>query len=165
MKSQSTATLLNDAVYTYVQSENEGYPIHKNSLLESEEVYITITLTENSTYVLENGYIKGIAPDTSAEIIRNNISNKEGINISKAGTGGLITLTINGDVLDSAVIIISGDVDGDGTIDSTDYLRIKSKFLSKITFDEPTSIAGDVNSDGTIDSTDYLIIKNMFLAA
>ncbi len=165
MKSQSTATLLNDAVYTYIQSKNEGYPIHKNSLLESEEVYNTIKLNENSKYVLENGYIKGIAPNTSTEIIRSNISNKEGIHISKAGTGGLITLTINGDIVDSAVIVISGDVNGDGTIDSTDYLRIKSKFLSKITFDEPTSIAGDVNSDGTIDSTDYIIIKNMFLTA
>jgi hypothetical protein len=167
MKSQSTVVLLNDLVYTIVQNKNEGYPIHKNSLLESEEVPEeapkVITLTDKSTYVLENGYVKGINAGTSLETIRSNISNKEGIIISTPGTGGLITLTINGNVTDSAIIIVCGDVDGDGLIDSTDYLRIKSEFLGLLTFDEPSYLAADVDGDGTIDSTDYLIIKNAFL--
>jgi hypothetical protein len=166
MKSQSTVVLLNDSVYTIVQNKNEGYPIHKNSLLESEEVPEeapkVITLTDKSTYVLENGYVKGINAGTSLETIRSNISNKEGIIISTPGTGGLITLTINGNVTDSAIIIVRGDVDGDGLIDSTDYLRIKSEFLGLLTFDEPSYLAADVDGDGRLTALDaaYILQKS-----
>ena len=55
-----------------------------------------------------------------------------------------------------------GDVNNDGTVDSTDYLRIKSHFLGTITLEGKEFKAGDVDSSGTIDSTDYLRIKSHF---
>ncbi len=56
-----------------------------------------------------------------------------------------------------------GDVNNDGSIDSTDYLNIKSHFLGIITLEGNALKAGDVDENGVIDSTDYLRIKSHFL--
>ena len=56
-----------------------------------------------------------------------------------------------------------GDVNNDGAIDSTDYLRIKGHFLGTYTLEGAALVAGDVNKDSAIDSTDYLRIKGHFL--
>ncbi len=56
-----------------------------------------------------------------------------------------------------------GDVNNDGVIDSTDYLRIKGHFLGTYTLEGAAFVAGDVNKDGAVDSTDYLRIKGHFL--
>jgi hypothetical protein len=56
-----------------------------------------------------------------------------------------------------------GDVNNDGAIDSTDYLRIKGHFLGTYTIEGSALVAGDVNKDSAIDSTDYLRIKGHFL--
>ena len=58
---------------------------------------------------------------------------------------------------------LNGDVDGNGIIDSTDYLRIKGHFLGTYTITGIALESGDVTSDGVIDSTDYLRIKGHFL--
>ena len=58
---------------------------------------------------------------------------------------------------------LKGDVNADGAIDSTDYLRIKGHFLGTFTLEGVAFKAGDVNEDGVIDSTDYLRIKGHFL--
>jgi hypothetical protein len=56
-----------------------------------------------------------------------------------------------------------GDVDGNGCIDTTDYLRIKNYFLGEFELDELFGIAGDMDSNGEIEATDYLRIKSLFL--
>ena len=56
-----------------------------------------------------------------------------------------------------------GDVTGDGVIDTTDYLKIKSHFLHITSLKETELKAGDADKSGTIDSTDYLLIKAHFL--
>lgn len=56
-----------------------------------------------------------------------------------------------------------GDIDGSGEIDSTDYLKIKNTFLSKLTLKGTELALADVNFDGEIDSTDYLGVKESFL--
>ena len=56
-----------------------------------------------------------------------------------------------------------GDVNNDGEVDATDYLRIKSHFLGTITLEGNAFKAGDVTKDTVIDATDYLRIKGHFL--
>jgi hypothetical protein len=62
-------------------------------------------------------------------------------------------------------VIIKGDVDGDGEITTSDFLRIKSYFLEKYEFEGLYKDAADVDGDGTINTTDYLRIKMYFLGA
>jgi len=60
-------------------------------------------------------------------------------------------------------VLILGDVDGSGDINSTDCLRIKRYFLHLYELDDLYLNAADVNRDGEITSTDYLRIKMHFL--
>ncbi len=60
-------------------------------------------------------------------------------------------------------VVISGDVDGTGTIDSTDYLLIKKTFLKEITLENEYFAAADTDGSLDISSADYLQIKSHFL--
>ncbi|MBQ2383786.1 MAG: hypothetical protein II290_07070, partial [Oscillospiraceae bacterium] len=48
------------------------------------------------------------------------------------------------------------------TVDTTDYLRIKSAFLERYAMGTAEAIAADVDGDGSITTTDYLRIKEYF---
>jgi hypothetical protein len=56
-----------------------------------------------------------------------------------------------------------GDVDGNGVIDTTDYMRVKSAFLGEYDLNEDEFWAADVDQNGLIDTTDYIRIKAHFL--
>jgi hypothetical protein len=56
-----------------------------------------------------------------------------------------------------------GDVDGNGEIDTTDYMRVKAAFLGTYTLSEEEFWAADVDQNGVIDTTDYIRIKAHFL--
>ncbi|MBO7254290.1 MAG: SH3 domain-containing protein, partial [Clostridia bacterium] len=62
----------------------------------------------------------------------------------------------------SFIVVILGDVDGNGNINSSDYLRVKQIFLATQTLSESESLAADVNCDGVVNSTDYLLIRDIF---
>ncbi len=70
-------------------------------------------------------------------------------------------------IIENGVINVTskqiGDIDGNGVIDSTDYLRVKGYFLGTYVLEEASFIIGDVTKDGVINSTDYLRIKGHFL--
>ncbi|MFZ5988779.1 MAG: dockerin type I repeat-containing protein [Bacillota bacterium] len=58
-----------------------------------------------------------------------------------------------------------GDVNGDGVVDSTDYVLVK-RYILGITkeFPSPNGLtAGDVNGSGGIDSLDYTLMKRYLL--
>lgn len=52
-----------------------------------------------------------------------------------------------------------GDVDGDGLIDSIDYLLLKRHVLGTFHLTAEQQVFADVNRDGLIDSVDYLLVK------
>ena len=79
------------------------------------------------------------------------------------GTGCIVKLTVNGKVVDSLTVIVKGDVTGEGTIDATDYLRIKGEFIGTYKLEDAFAKAADVDGNENIDGTDYLRIKSIFL--
>ncbi|MBO7253803.1 MAG: hypothetical protein J6V36_00695, partial [Clostridia bacterium] len=62
-------------------------------------------------------------------------------------------------------VVIIGEVDGDGEITSTDYMRIKGNLLGTSTLEEVFIESAEVDNDGVLSSTDYLRIKSYFLGA
>lgn len=57
-------------------------------------------------------------------------------------------------------IVVFGDVNGDGKIQATDYVKIKNMIMEKGALSGSYLKAADVNHDGNVQATDYVKIKN-----
>jgi len=79
------------------------------------------------------------------------------------GTGMVVKLVISGTVEDQKVIIVLGDVNGDGVIDVFDIVRIVNHFLGDVILSGAPLIAADVNKDTNADVFDIVRIVNHFL--
>ena len=114
---------------------------------------------------IDNGYLLGLSEKVSPESLIslfNNDSDKLSVASNRgdyAGTGSTVKLTVNGTVKDFVTVIVFGDIDGDGTVSSVDYLRIKRNFAGLLNFTTNEFKAADVDEDGKISSTDYLKVK------
>ncbi len=176
MKTSSMASTLSSTDYTYSASSNGGYPIHKNALLapgsagnnsdnNNDDVPAKITLVSGSKLSLSGGIISGIPAGMSSSALKAQLSNTTGITVGTVGTGCKVTLTVNGVVTDSVVILVKGDVNGDGLVNGTDYVRVKSAFLNQISISGIYATAADVDNNGIIAGTDFMRIKSHFLDA
>ncbi len=58
---------------------------------------------------------------------------------------------------------VTGDVDGDGLINSTDFMQIRRYFLNLFELTGENLIAADVNFDGAVNSTDFMQVRQQFL--
>ncbi len=72
-------------------------------------------------------------------------------------------MVIGGENLDSGSDgdVNKGDVNGDGKIDSADYLLVKRACFGSYTLDDASETRADVDSSGKVDSTDYVIVKRI----
>lgn len=71
------------------------------------------------------------------------------------GTG--MTITIDGKTY---TVVKYGDVNGDGAITPSDYVKIKNKIMGASSLNGAYERAADVNKDGTISPADYVKVKN-----
>ncbi|MBQ7647295.1 MAG: leucine-rich repeat protein [Clostridia bacterium] len=76
---------------------------------------------------------------------------------------GLKVFQLKGLVNADSVFVIKGDVDGNGKIDSTDYITVKHHILNINTLYDAYEAAADTDGNGKIDSTDYIAIKRHIL--
>jgi hypothetical protein len=72
-------------------------------------------------------------------------------------------LSYGENTVEALEIVISGDVDGNGIVDSTDYLKIKNLFATSSTIYGAYFLAADTDADGKITSTDYIRVKAHFV--
>ncbi len=54
---------------------------------------------------------------------------------------------------------ILGDIDGNGAIDATDYLLLKSHVLGFLQLNDEQVALADISNDGVINATDYMLLK------
>ena len=119
--------------------------------------------TTGSAYKLSDEYITNIPEKTSPSaflshfIYRDKLSVPTGIEY--IGTGCKIQ---HSESRASIYVIIPGDLDGNGIIMSTDYIRLKQYFAGNITLDKWQLIAADIDGNGGISSTDYIKLKQYF---
>ncbi len=60
-------------------------------------------------------------------------------------------------------IIISGDVNGDGKINSTDFMQVRKAYLNTFELTGAKQLSADVNFDGKVNSTDFMQIRRHYL--
>jgi ribosomal protein L23 len=132
-----------------------------------------ITLVSSSDYAMENGYILHVKPQTTVQSLLTQFENENLVvqdpsgnaigSSAVVGTGATVNL-YNGDlVVQRVTVVILGDVDGNGIVDATDYLRIKAAALGKLALNEAENLAADIDKDDIIAPNDYAKVKEYFL--
>lgn len=74
-------------------------------------------------------------------------------------TGREYTFKI-GEITYRYTIVIKGDVNGDGKIQATDYVKIRNHIMGKATLTGASLQAADINQDSKIQATDYVRVRN-----
>ena len=74
-----------------------------------------------------------------------------------------------GTVLDTKLSVtevgLRGDIDGNGIIESMDYVLLKRKYFGTYQFDEDQMLKGDVDDSYEIDSMDYVLLRRVYFGA
>ncbi len=154
----------------------ENLPIEKDitftAVFEALETEI-----KSDAYNTKDGLLTNIVSGTSLAAFKANINNtltvtvkdKNGKDITDdnalVGTNCTITLIAqDGTVLQSLVIVVSGDINGDGKLSVTDFVQIKSHLLAvKKIEDAASSMAADLDGSGSISVTDFVRFKSEML--
>jgi hypothetical protein len=158
---------------THIYAQDKGGNTISLALDPVEVKDPVIVLISGSGYTMNGDLVSGIQEYTTVSTMLNQFANDSlevvdcnGVVISGSavvGTGTTIKLYQNGIVVDVATIVVSGDLDGNGMVDTTDYLRVKACVLSRFTFNAAQNAAADVDGDGSVSRADFERIKAYFL--
>lgn len=137
------------------------------SFISAKAATVDSVLAKTSLYFLKDNFVYDVSVDTSLSTFVSNLTSNVTVYTSagkKAASSDIIStgcyFNSNGK---KYTVIVSGDVDGSGIIDSTDYLRVKGHFISTITLSDGEFKAADIDNSKSIDTTDYLKIKSSFM--
>ncbi len=120
-----------------------------------------------SLYYSVGDYITGITPGTGVSDFLNNISSDKGslslLNSAGAAktsgtvaTGDLLSVTYDGSKTLKIPLVIYGDINGDGVINTLDLLRGHKYILGAAGLDAASLKAADMNKDGVFNTVDLL---------
>lgn len=132
-----------------------------------------ISLIADPLCDLEEDFVVDVADKTTVETLLTQFENEELevvdcsgnviVGQTTVGTGAKIRLYQNDELVDTATVVVPGDVDGNGIVDTTDYMRIKSALRDSFPIDDAQSKAADVDGNGMLSITDYMRVKAYFL--
>lgn len=159
------------------KDQNKSVKAEINVINISDSDFITFdeTLKVNE----DNGYVSKIEPNTKTssifdkmeynkdkfDVVIKNINGKVISDDDLIGTGTTISLVSKDsrEEIQTFTVIIYGDVNGDGKIYATDYVKIKNHIMDVEKIKGACLEAADVNHDGKIYATDYVKIKNYIM--
>ncbi|MCR5781172.1 MAG: InlB B-repeat-containing protein [Clostridia bacterium] len=166
--------------YGRVTALSEGIAVITATILEkgiADNCYITVTanpemsvkLNEGSKYASVDGYIIGVSPsDNSVASVRAQIETQDVrfiLNGQELSDGDIVTtgtkvILYNGEgnILDEKIIVVAGDVDGDGYAGISDASRIARSIIGREALDGCYLRAADVNGDESINNRDVSLV-------
>lgn len=97
--------------------------------------------------------------DNDNELVFKSVDGKVLANDAIVGTGCTVNLYDGDKLLDSVVVIVTGDYNGDGSIDNKDVVMIQQKVLDMRDATLPQQIAIDVNGDGYVNNRDCSMLS------
>ena len=177
VKEQITELLVLDdhiryTVCRHINSSNRQYEVRILEF-ETETIWSLIPALGSTTVIdEERQFIYGLAENLNHSDLFGNYLDFEGniylslesVNGDHVGTGSELKVYDRSDdsLLDSYYILIFGDLNGDGLIDSTDAGKISDAENSVVTWDSSLyalyKSAADLNGDGAMDSADFSLI-------
>jgi hypothetical protein len=150
-----------------------GTALSQIKYLLPDEKEEAIVIKDSSALSTDGFYLNGIEHQTAVSDVLAEFENSDAVITDKNGnvlsdsdlcaTGCKVVLAYDGEVVDFLEIVVLGDVDGNGIVDSTDYITIKSLLIDECFLNGAYLSAADVSKNGIINTTDYLRVKSFFL--
>ena len=112
-------------------------------------------------------------PDTTVAALREDLGAGEFLRVLRGdtellpedvvSTGCTAEITVNGRIIDSAVICVQGDLDCDGSMTSADLEALVAYLLADDVsqYDETFLAAADIDQNGAVSVTDFIIIADV----
>jgi hypothetical protein len=132
-----------------------------------------IVIKEVSSLYEKDGYLKGVGKGSKVADIFGQLENTSVKAFDKNGnvlsdddicsTGCTIKLMQGDALFDSISVVVMGDVDGSGSITSSDYLKVKSAFLSEYVLEGAYKAAADMDENQKINTADFLALKTSLI--
>ena len=100
----------------------------------------------------------------NSNIITKVFNNDTEIDYTKSlGTGYKLKTYSNAELINEYTLIVSGDLDGNGSINAADIMKMKLHILGKSTLNDVLFKAGDVNDSNSVNATDIIYLKRYIL--
>lgn len=132
-----------------------------------------IKLNTDNEYLKLGNLIKNVPEDTFVGDLLCCFENEGLVVLDRAGnpmadsaivgTGVTVNLYSGGELVDYAAVVIRGDLDGSGHVDTNDYMRMKASVMGDILLSPAETAAADVDYSDSVNSTDYMQLKAHFL--
>lgn len=133
-----------------------------------------LTPTKSSSYTVSDGYVTKVVAETKLSDFVGNFETPEYVKVfgsdgkeitdknAYVGTGCRVSL-MNGDkAVDSADVVVLGDISGDGRLTSVDYLRLRAYFGGDYELSGAYLAAAHIAGRDTVTSVDYLRLRAHF---
>lgn len=128
----------------------------------------TLTLLSSSPYRITGGTLSNVPAATTVSAFVAQFDTDHAITVSTptgtalsdtalVGTGCVVSLTVDGAVVDTLTIVVTGDLSGDGLSDQTDLTLLQQYYYGYgVTIDYPA--AADLNGDGNMTRADAMVL-------
>ncbi len=140
---------------------------------EAIPILTGVTQIESEQYTVSDTTVGGVAPGTTVAQLLSAMTQGEYLCVYRGeekleptqtvGTGMRLCVADDETGTLSRLIVVRGDINGDGAVSVTDMLCIKSHLLGKSTLEGAAAEAADLNADGAISITDFLQSKAQLL--
>jgi len=168
-------TAKKNGVATFMVSYESKLPNSTKYTLYSQPITVVVgdipelTLNDDK-FKVENGVLYGATPKLTVKDLLSKIVNASDVKVYDA-SGKLVTdenaLVGNGFVLSyrdiDTTVQLRGDIDGNGKLESKDYLMLKRAILGTFELSDVQKLASDADGNGKGETKDYLMLKRHIL--
>ena len=133
-----------------------------------------LTPTKSSSYTVSGGYVTQVVAETKLSDFVGNFETPEYVKVfgsdgkeitdknAYVGTGCRVSLMNGDNAVDSADVVVLGDISGDGRLTSVDYLRLRAYFGGDYELSGAYLAAAHIAGRDTVTSVDYLRLRAHF---
>ncbi len=177
-------TLAPDGTLSGTPTQFGSFPITVKATLlgqltsEPKELTLTVLekpraleLVDGSSYVIENELLCGVIEETTLSAILNHFKNNERIKVfdgdglevtasdEYVGTGYTVSLMHGDEKVHTVTVIILGDVNGNGRVDSNDYQRMRRYVFGNYAIEGAFFEAACISGGSDIRPLDYQRVR------